>query len=265
MELYKNTDNDFKYFYPTQYRSFDNKEKFVELLKTSNVIKIYGIPDGVDPKINYTLIKENEMKRLYIMSNLQLNSEQLTTIHKLYGIKYFPIRNLYDILDINNLQFNASNITENFYTTLFNEQPSSVSQFVEQRFFSKRHIPATKFIKQGQEIINITNLVLPPNVATIIIMMPENFIQTSETSGYFHLQNNIIIRLYSKYRLVSNNKQLDHNLVTIINTKNKILTNNLLEYLDKLKLFRITITKTQIIGQDNIFKAIIGNISNLNF
>lgn len=265
MELYKNVDNNFKYFYPTPYISFDNKEKLIELLKDSNVIKVYGVPDGIDPKINYTLTKQNEKKRLYIMSHIRLNTEQLNTIHKLYGIKYYPIRNLYDFLNINSIQFKTSLISENFYTTLYDEQPSSVSQFVEYRFFSKRHFPATKFIQQNKEQINITNFVLPPNFASIIIIMPENFIQTTETSGYFYLQNNIIIRLYSKYRLTSNNKQADHNLITVINTKNKLLTNNLLDYFNKLKFLQITITEYQIIGQDNIFRAIIGNTSNLNF
>lgn len=265
MELYKNINNNFKYFYPTPFRSFDNNEKFLELLKDSNVVKIFGVPDGVDPKVNYALIKENEIKRLYIFSNTKLNSDQLNSIHKIYGTKYFPIRNLYDFLDINNLQFQALNISENFYTNINNELPTSVSQFTEQRFFRERHFPATKFLKQEGDSIKITNFVLPPNIAPITIMMPENFIQTTETSGYFHLRNNIIIRLYSKYKLTSNNKQIDHNLITIINTKNPTLTKNLLIYFDKLKLLKITITENQIIGQDNSFIGIIGNISNLNF
>lgn len=267
MELYKNVDKTWDYVYPTPYLYQEDKPIFLKLVNnTSTEIKICGIPDGVDPIINYTLIEKNMPKRLFIMSDTPINNEELNVIYGLYGKRYYPIRQIQPIInDPIKLQYYVSTqFLDNFFTTT-DDNPSNISKFLEYRYFSKRHLPASKLYVPTISGDILCNFILPKNKANLIIIMPENFIQTEEKAGYFKLDNNIHIRIYSKCNLSSVSKEIDNNLTTIINNKNETIVKNISDYISKLNFTNVTITENQIIGTDNLFTAVIGTISNLNF
>nr|AHW98266.1 GrBNV_gp35-like protein [Nilaparvata lugens endogenous nudivirus] len=225
-------------------------------------VSITGVPDGVSPRAAEALIDGNAPRRLYIYSNQPMTEDYLQTIDSFYGKRPYPIKRLN-----NNNACGYSPVVPkftNFYTTRDSSEPTNVSQYVEYRHLQLRHIKTTNILYELNtgEYYRFT---MPKHTTPLVLLMPENFIATGSKCGYFEFENNIIVRVYSRYYLYANNRAVDHNMYSLFCTNDTRFMSILSAFMIKLGLHRVyKPTSTQVIAYDRYITAVVGDVANLN-
>lgn len=256
-ELYTNLTNTSQYRYPRNYQTTVKFEKHQMTLNGTEYINVIvtGIPDGVSPLTNEALIPKDSIFRLYIFSEKPLTEEYLQTLDSFYGKVAYP--NLTVALATAVI---PNYPKQNFY--MCTGPPSMLSEFTEYRYLQQRH--SISNIAFDADSNSVYRLVMPERTLLVLIM-PENFIKTGQKTGYFRFDNNIIVRVYSKYFLSS--KYTDDNdigEVTVFTMDNKKVVNIIRKFFSRLNLHKLTWNNSDhIYGYDNYLTAIVGNTSNV--
>lgn len=233
------------YKYPTVYSGTENA---IRSISTDDIVykqvSIVSKPDSVNENANFAEYDKNEIKRIYIYSDISLQDKELNSLINLYKQKELPIETLENFTNIN--------LNENFYTSIGN--PSSTEQFYEYRFIHKACIPARIYYKDELA----TNLVLSDPVP-IYLIMPKNFILVTDKYGYFKLENNIIIQCITKYKFCGFKSQ-NTEVVSIGNLQNQALLNYLIDKFNKLSVQNIIkLNDGCLVGQEDHITLIWGN------
>lgn len=255
-ELYTNLSNVGRFYYAREFESdvtYDRKELTLDGISFTKIV-ITGIPDGVSPIANESLIDKNTRRRLYIFSDSQLSNQYLETLDKFYGKTPYPI-----------VQCSVPNTTlatypiNNFYLT--RGPPASTTEFVEYRYFAQRHLNTNIAYDVDNKVVY--KLALPER-PLLIIIMPRNFIKTSNTSGYFRFDNNLIIRVYSQYILSSEYEHEDTNETTKFSTHNLKLKSVVEKIFGKLGIHKIVSNSdNQLYGYDKFITMVVGSVANI--
>lgn len=255
--LYTNTVNVGIYKYPREWQTDVTHERRTMIMNNeAYVITITGIPDGVSPIANEAIISPTSLMRLYIFSDKALTEENLQSIDTLYGRKPYPI--VYTQIVRNRLETYPNN---NFYMCRGSPE-SSVTEYVEYRYLQNRHQIST--IAYNNESGAVTQMVLPKR-PMLVIIMPDNFVRNSLRSGYFRFDNNIIIRVFSKYLLSSNQIDAqDDGSVTLFTTSNEKISNIVESFFSRLGIHRIASNSpNHIYGYDKYITLVVGSIANI--
>lgn len=260
-QIYENPAISYKYVYPRWYSKRDNVNV--------NVYGIIpeGIPDGISLDANYAIIKDIEnvkLKRLIIYSEQQLTENYLRSLDSVFGQHQMP---LWQLTGKSHAYIYDKIINFNFYTNLHLDQDdfSVVTPVIEFRNFFFRHKIATVFVNRKGD--KVYKLCLPKRVARLMIYMPENFYSYSfdNKRGFFKLNNDLIIQVFSRYPLTSQSNIVvssnDNVLVTVY--KNE-LRNEVLEIFTAFGIANIDFSSPyRIIGYDKYVKLIVGSLDNL--
>jgi len=285
-ELYTNLVQNAKFKYPREFRTDINAESRQVTINGGTetiLISILGIPDGVSPETNEALIPVGEYKRLYIFSATPLDSDTLATIDSFYGrvaypilttdviagnIEQQPLVNFYMVNDVDknydiNVRSNETNeIIGNLGDDYVRGQPKSTSTFVEYRYLDQRHLISN--IVYDPNTGNVYNMVLPKQ-PLLVIIMPKNFIRLGLKHGYFRFEeNNIIVRVYSKYILSASLENLDDNgEITVFSADNSRIRTIIERFLNRMGIHKIISNgDNQIYGYDQYLTMIVGSVSN---
>jgi len=233
----------------------------------NNAIKIYvlGIPIGVSPYVNETLIVGNELLRLYIFSDKPLSEKLIKIIeshHK--GEKY----------DVLRLTIPSAQVTQplcNFYT--YDERHvNDYTSFIEYRYFRQRFTPANVIYNPNSG--DMYRFVLPEECrAPIAFIMPANYIAISPKRGFIIFQKGLIAHLFTKNFMISEKRvQATDSKITgpFVVTDTQIMrTENMLNFVkDKFSkmgfLNMYTAGTRQLVAYDNFITAVLGDYSNIN-
>lgn len=255
--LYTNTVNIGTYKYPREWQTDVKFERRTIIMNSeAYAITITGIPDGVSPIANEAIVHPKSLMRLYIFSDKALSEENLQSIDTLYGRKPYPI--VFTQVVRQRLETYPSN---NFYMCK-GSQSSSISEYVEYRYLQMRHQISTIAYESNTGII--TQMVLPKR-PMLVIIMPDNFIRNSLRSGYFRFDNNIIVRVFSKYLLASSQIDTqDDGSVTVFTTSNEKITNIVENFFGRLGIHRITSNSpNHIYGYDKYITLVVGSVANI--
>lgn len=255
--LYTNSVNVGTYKYPREWQTDVKYERRTIIMNNEPyVITITGIPDGVSPLANEAVISTTCLMRLYIFSDKALPDESLQSIDALYGRKPYPI--VFTQIVRQRLDTYPSN---NFY--MCKESPaSSVSEYVEYRYLQNRHQIST--IAYDNNSGTVTQMVLPKR-PMLVLIMPDNFVRNSLRSGYFRFDNNIIVRVFSKYLLASTQIDTqDDGSVTLFTTSNEKISNIVESFFSRLGIHRIASNSpNHIYGYDKYITLVVGSIANI--
>lgn len=258
-ELYTNLVESAEFKYPREYQTDIGIETRQLTIDNTNfiTITITGIPDCVSPNANEALIPRGQLKRLYIFSDVQLDDTTLVQLDGFYGkIPYPMFKTIYPMARIDTLP------RMNFYM-LDNMGPlSTTTRFVEYRHLLQRHIISN--IAYDQNNGDVYNLVLPERPLMVIIM-PCNFIRTGNKQGYFHFDNNIIVRVFSRVLLSSNQYTEDDNgEITLFSADNLKIKSIISRFFNRLGIHKITSNDdNQIYGYDKYLTFVVGKVSNV--
>lgn len=269
MEFYQNTLNFGQYQYARSYTTNLSKNlKFTEDGGQTQIdINITGIPDGVSPIANEAIIQNNQPKRLYVFSDKPLDQTILDKIDNLYGKETYPI--ITSVVTCGRKLFPR----KNFY--ICDGSPSVISNFTEYRYAQQRHMQSSCCVDVNNG--NIYRLALPHKVLLVIIM-PDNFIQTGKRSGYFHFENNLIIQVISKYQLTStsfNQNELPsssipdivpYKEISQISTFDDRLSTTIKQFFIRMDMHKIiTERQNQIYAYDAYMTLVAGFVDNISF
>lgn len=216
---------------------------------------ITGVPDGVSPLANETLIPPNSIYRLYIFADQKLDEEFLNTLDNVYGKIPYPI-----------IQADVANGSVATYPKCnFNMclgTPSNLSEFVEYRYLQQRHTISNITFDSANSLVY--RMVMPEQ-PLLVLIMPENFVRTGLKCGYFRFENNLIVRIYSKYFLSSRfTDDEDNGDITVYTSANTTLNSLVLKFFGRLDLHKISSNHSDhIYAYDRYLTAIVGSISNV--
>lgn len=143
----------------------------------------------------------------------------------------------------------------NYYKT------NNYLQFTDHRQFELRHRPTNIFVDTDNDTVHNLSL-CSLDVNEIVIHMPDDFIQTKETVGYFMWYDSIIVNVFSKYSLVASHQESTQQNVSLINRNDHKLYSMLEERLLKCGFINIVKSKSNIVASDKYFTIIIGDINN---
>lgn len=255
-ELYTNLTNTGQYYYPREYQTdvtFDRKNLTLDGVVYTD-ITITGIPDGVSPLANEALIDRNAKRRLYIFSDTPLDDNYLQTIDKFYG--KVPYKNLKCLFPNTTLDSYPRN---NFYMTT--DTPSMISDYVEYRYLQHRHIMSN--ICYNASTNEVYKMILPER-PLLVIIMPANFIRTGLKKGYFRFDNNLIVRVYSKFILSSPQYEDDTNEITMFNVHNKQLKTVVKKLFARFGMHRlVSNAENQLYSYDKFMTMVVGSVANI--
>lgn len=257
-ELYRNT-NMGQYPY-TVFRECttkaDNLAKDLIVGTTKKPIFITGIPDGISEFTNVALTDTGATRRLTVSSIEPLNESEIEEIENKHRVAYYPIPTFKDPLSV---LIDRPNL--NFVMPLSSLPPTSLSRYVECRYFLARHIPATIMFNPYTGHVH---RFVPPST-NIVLIMPENFTKTGTYSGLFVIDENIIVRVYSKKPLSASIALPDHDRYSEISIYSSKTLEACKRILSNLGLHRIIYqSDNQIYGVDSFVTAVIGDIANIN-
>lgn len=252
------------YVYPRPYSSNVTVESkiFTEVPKYIT-IWITNIPEGVSPRVKYARIEPEyrllEPRRLHIYSNESLNEKQIKAIDDAYKIKPLPF--VYDLLYSPKITNNISHPSdENFF--IFNKLSNSENNLnlTEYRYVHMRRIRSK--ILYDSDTKKVYNFAPPNKIANKIYIMPENFLKTSTNSGIFKFDNNLIIRIYSKYPISATFNGSDNDITYLDRSIQTLpLRDNIATFFNRLGLTNIKFSEKQIIGYDTTLTAVVGNLN----
>lgn len=255
-ELYTNNANIGEYKYPREYQTdVDFEKRTIIINNDAYMITVTGIPDGVSPLTNETIIPIGRLRRLYIFSDKSLTESALQSIDALYGRKPYPIH--FTQIVRQRLENYPNN---NFY--MCKGPPNSISDYIEYRYLQHRHQIAT--IAYDSETLSVYQLVLPKR-PLLVIIMPENFVKTGLKSGYFRFENNIIVRVFSQFLLSSGQMDShDDGAVTLFNKDNEKISNIIESFFSRLGIHKIASNSpNHIYGYDKYLTLVVGSIANI--
>lgn len=259
-----NIPDTYKYKYARPYKInsdiHETKQMTIDGISYVNVI-VTGIPDGIFSDANEALISATVPYRLYIYSTGPLTEDFLMILDDRYGKESYSMCPLSNPIAMSDTQPRV-----NFYAAIDDEisPPSLNGQFVDYKYFTQRFQSTNKVydMKTGQ----MYNMCLPKDEALIVLIMPSNFIQTGLKQGYFIFENDLIVRIYSKYLLSSTIHETDNGLINTISTLDCRLMNAIKVFYSRLGLQSIDVSDLQrIIAYDNFITAVVGSVNNLNF
>lgn len=269
------TSNEYPFIYARPYK-LKQKPSISSYILNNIKIKFITIPDGFCP--NATIIESDPTQnyRLHILASHILEPDQLKILDGLHETQDYPIYNL-ELLqtEIINYEPQLYNFFTRFKTSNeasyknwlnFNqtstESINTIGQFVEYKLFSKRN--ETTKILRNFENNTISKLLLPPNSAIIVIVMPENFTRTGNYKGYFKFNNNIIAKVFSNVLLSSKTQGIDIDEISDIRHSKDIHHNRIIDFFSKQCGFVDYHTeKNQIVITDKYFQIVIGELSNI--
>lgn len=260
-KLYKNpTINDYAY---KTFRPYSTKTR-AELKELSGgdtiepkLVYITGVPEGVSNDTNVALIERGQPLRLCICSNQPLTDQEFELIDKLYKAKDYPVPLL-----VNPIATIPTDYPPVNFIATADPVPSSLSRFVEYRYLKSRHQNANVLFNVHDGTLH---RYVPPVRPKLVLIMPENFTKVEPSSGFFIVDENLIIRVYSRYLLSAAVTLPDHNLYSEISVDNSRTLNICKRILTNLDLHRITYrVNDQIYGTDAFITAVIGSVANIN-
>lgn len=257
-ELYTNLNVNAAYRYARPFETdvtYDSKQLTINGVDYVNVV-ITGIPDGVSPEANEAVIKRQTPRRLYILSDRPLDHADIEVIDGFYGKRSLPMPDSTTVCG----KVVSDCPRNNFYSV--EGTPNVAARFVEYRYVQRRHQPAN--IAWDTTTGNVHRLVLPPNAAMLVLVMPENFVRTSLKRGYFRLDNDLIVRVYSRFVLSAATLEPDNELISVINTDDARLMTVVRAFFARLGMHRIVSTAVnQIYAYDRYLTLVVGSISNV--
>lgn len=272
LQLYRNARTHYRYRYPRPYSTKLNDAGVTKSLTDNGVeykeIYAIGIPDGVSPITNVTLVPADTIRRLVIYSDSLLSEDELQVLDNSYKHDPYPILYFDAPINVSPLA-NGSVPVSNFLLTQdessdggYDLIPSTLSRFIEYRYFDRRHQPANiLFDSRSGTVFRF----VPPDRSTLVIVMPKNFVRTSLYTGYFLYQDNLIINVYSKYLLSCETTGRDHRLYSVISTENPKYMALFKHIFAKLGMHRISsLNSDQIYAYDRYMTVVIGNIANIS-
>lgn len=255
--------------YPRQLETpanfYENKDLILQDATRKRIVAV-GIPDEVDDGVNEMEVDAGTKFRLTIFSDMALSESELNTIDSFFTkstdlyrldappINYFPIFYFGEP----NAILSSRPVTN--YTTTTSPDPSSISKYVEFRHLDQRDLMSNILWRENDGFV--WRFILPVK-ALIVLIMPDNFVSTGLKTGYFTLDYNIIVRVFSKCILTySKYNEIDNLEVTSYSSKNKVLTQLVKQFYAKLGVHAITVNDDSIVGQDTYFTCIVGDLSN---
>lgn len=256
-ELYSNPTLITTYKYPRPFRT-NTKLDYKDITNgtTLTKIQVVGIPDGVSYLANEALVKPNTPRRLFIFSDHELTQDSLELLDTFYGVASYPISELYTSKGSTDLP------KRNFYMTLSTQSPTSLSMFVEYRYLQTQYQKAN--ICYDITTGNMFSFV-PDYQPLIVLIMPQNFIKTSDKTGYFRFDNNITVRIFSDVLLSAGQSENDYGYKTDFTSSNSQLMKILVGFMSRLGLNQLhTPTDNQLVGYGPYFRAVVGNTNNIN-
>lgn len=273
MDFYCNTDNIGRFQYARPYTTDLSKQlNFTDDGGLSHInVNVTGIPDGISPLANEAttpIINSQHLKRLYVFSDTQLDDSILSKIDNLYGKNHYPIITAQIPYGRKPLGVYPNT---NFY--LCHGPPTVVSNFTEYRYVQQRHVPANCALDISTG--DLYRLTLPHKVL-IVIVMPENFVQTGRRSGYFRFDNNLIVQVISKYPMASSNfspieQQRDivpYPEVSQISTYDDRLRTMIEQFFTRMGMHKIVLSSesnNQIYAYDKYMTLVAGIVDNILF
>lgn len=257
-ELYQN--NNMGQYPYTVFREYttksDNLAKDLVVGSAKKPIFITGIPDGISEYTNVALPDIGVPRRLTVSSVEPLTESELEEIESKHRVAYYPIPTFKGPLSV---LVERPNL--NFVMPLSGLPPTSLSRYVECRYFLARHIPATIMFNPYNGHVH---RFVPPTI-NIVLIMPENFTKTGTYSGLFTVDENIIVRVYSKRPLSASITLPDHERYSEISIYSSKTLEACKRILSNLGLHRIAYqSDNQIYGLDSFVTAVIGDIANIN-
>ncbi|AYP97951.1 GrBNV gp35-like protein-like protein [Mauternbach virus] len=256
-ELYVNLMPETKYKYPREFRTdIDSEKRQIVVNRFGAIwISITSIPDCVSPEANEAIIPIGEYKRLYIFSDIELDEAILIDLDGFYGREPYPIFKCDKII----ATLERYPLT-NFY--MVHGTPMSTSTFVEYRYIKQRHIISN--LAYNSLTGDVYNIMLPRQ-SLMVLIMPDNFIRLGLKHGYFHFENNIIVRVYSKYLLSSRLEKFeDPREITVFSADNSRIKTIVERFFNRLGIHKIVSNDdNQIYGYDKYITLVVGNLSNV--
>lgn len=268
------TSNEHPYIYARPYKL--KQDPSISNYQLNDIkIKFITVPDGFCPNASIIESDSTQNYRLHILSSQKLRTDQLKMLDGLHEIQDYPIYNL-ELLQTDMINYEPQ--LYNFFTRFktsnessyknwlnFNqtstESINTIGQFVEYKLFSKRH--ETTKILRNFENNTISKLLLPPNSAIIVIVMPENFIRTGNYKGYFKFNNNIIAKVFSNVLLSSKTQGVEIDKISDIRNTKNLYHLQILDFFSKQNFINFGSKKDQIIIRDEYFQIVIGELSNI--
>lgn len=236
--------------------TYDSKQVTLNGIDYANVV-ITGIPDGVSPDANEAVIKRRTPRRLYILSDRALDLADIEVIDGFYGKRSLPMPSATTVCGRIATTACPRN---NFYSV--DGTPNVTARLVEYRYVQRRHQPAN--IAWDSTTGNVYRLVPPSNAAMLVLVMPENFVRTSLKRGYFRLENDLIVRVYSRFVLSAATLEPDNELISVINTDDARLMSVIRAFFVRLGMHKIVSTAiNQIYAYDRYLTLAVGSISNI--
>lgn len=253
----------------------------------ANVVKIsiMGVPDGVSPYVNETLLTGPiGIRRLYIYSERQLNVESLRVVVESYKDKPMPFPKWLTpiVRNGNSPQPRCNFLVRNSW------KPNDFASFVEYRYFRQRLVPTTVFFEP--QTGHCYNFVLPDSgpAPLMAILMPENYVPTLAKSGVLDFGNNVRLSVFSKHFLVSANsvgsltacakrrlgvidatETYAVSSTAYVSDAQILYSETLLDFIrlkmSKMGLLNVyTTSSNQLVGYDKYITVVFGDHSNVN-
>lgn len=261
--------NKYQYVYARTYLyEYLEAFKIHSLTNNSKDVVLVGVPDDVYYQADMAFSLNNIM-RLHYCSDEPLNDHDLQYLDSIYGKNIYPIINkindnfidmiLVDVLPGINFYSELRPRKKNSETL---NECSNLSKFIEYKFLNSRNVVTNIFYYfDSNGKIKYRNLILPKDFAQLVLIMPQNFQRTSLKSGFFRWPNNLTIRIYSKCILSAKTDIIkDDNLISVIDTYDKISNKFMKSILFRLGFSKIYILDKKIIAEDNLLIAVIGDI-----
>lgn len=280
MELYVNMYSQYKYFYARPYKTSltvahhhrvtggDNtsQHRFVD-------VYVLGVADGVPPTVRESLIAASTERRIYVFSDMPLSEKILETIDGYYKECHYPVMSLENPcawlrdsqIPMNNFYtaFTHHTMSEKMFDDVFNRRQDV--QFVEYRYVQQRHVTANIYFDDFTK--SVYRLALPSASAMLVLIMPQNFVQTGLKQGYFLFDDvDLIVRVYSTHLLsASKTSRGDEVLINEFCTGNKRTINIIRTFFSRMGANNIyTPSENQVVAYDSYLTLVVGDISNIN-
>lgn len=270
LQLYHNPYADFQYRYPRPYSTKLPDTGVTKSITSDGVayknVQVIGVPDGVSPLTNVTLIPGDVKRRLIVYSDSLLIDSELEVLDESYKSEEYPV--LYFTVPVNvdasiPTSTNFIVVEDDLYQTAKSTVPSTMSRYTEYAYFSKRHQPANVlYDPTGGNLFRF----VPDVRSRLVIVMPRNFIRTGMFTGYFLLsESNLIVRVYSRHVLSAEKNGFDPGVYSLISTNDLKQMTLFRSIFSKLGMHRISsLNPDQIYAHDAFMTIVVGNIANIN-
>lgn len=256
-------------------------------------IAVTGVPEGVPPVTNETLVQAGAPRRMYVYTDQPLSMAQLRTIDSFYGKKPYPIaianvpcaklppgklpRNNFSLILRTNAGLNDGSM--DFYvdedapqpvTAAYPHQPSSLSGFIEYRYLQSRHVAPSIALHSLDG--HVYRMVLPGRQQMIVLVMPENFVATGLKRGFFRFDGGLIAHVFSTYPLAATRRISQEDVasgdfvcqISVIDTSDQRLMDVVKGFFASIGMHRIlSTTQNQVYAYDRFLTVVVGSTANI--